>query len=502
MKKTKKYFDIYAPVFYPSAGLILLTITFALLIGEPLEEILWSIQSWITEHFGWFFILTVNVLLISVIYFAFGKFGKLKLGGEGSKPEFSFFAWLAMLFSAGMGIGLLFFGVAEPISNFDMPPVDTGVLTEEAHNALVYTYLHWGFHGWAIYALVGLALAFFSFSRKLPFSIRSVFYPIFGERIYGRLGDVIDILSVVSTLFGLTVSLGLGAQQITSGLNYLFGIPNQTWMHLTLIGFITAGATISVVLGLNKGIRVLSKFNMRLAVIFLFLMIIIGPTLFLLNGFVQTTGGYLQNIIKLGTWTGAYTNGEWQSKWTFVYWAWWISWSPFVGMFIARISMGRTIKEFVLGVLLAPAILTFFWISVFGGSALFLEINGIGELSQAVKSDISTALFAMLREFPLDFITSFIGIVLVIIFFVTSSDSGSLVIDYITSGGKLDAPVGQRIFWALSEGGVAAVLLLGGGLVALQTAVLSIGLPFALVLLIMCYSLYKGLLEEYKKRRQ
>jgi len=312
-------------------------------------------------------------------------------------------------------------------------------------------------------------------------------------------GNIIDIIAVVATLFGLATSLGFGVQQVAAGLDHLFGLPNTVWMQVALIGIITLAATASVVAGLDKGVRVLSELNMRLGLIFLIVMLIIGPTIFLLDGYIQNTGRYFQQIISLGTWTETYTGGKWQNDWSVFYWAWWISWSPFVGMFIARVSKGRTIREFILGVLLVPTLLTFLWMSVFGGSAMFLEINGIGNISTAVDEDISTALFVMLEEFPLNFVTSLLGIVLVTSFFVTSSDSGSLVIDSITAGGKLDAPVGQRIFWALSEGGVAATLLLGGGLAALQTAATITGLPFALLLLIMSYSLYLGLKEEYEE---
>jgi len=498
--KKNKYFDIHGPVFYTSAGLILFFIVLTLSVGEPMEGFFQSAQNWITEYTGWIFIITVNVLLGVCIYFAFSRFGKLRLGGKHAEPEFSLFAWFAMLFSAGMGIGLLFFSVAEPISHFATPPVEAKNQAEYAHNALIYTYLHWGLHAWAIYALIGLALAFFTFTKKLPLSIRSVFYPILGERIYGPFGDVIDILSVVPTLFGLATSLGFGVQQISAGLLYLFGLPNTVTVQVLLIGGITLAATVSVVLGLDKGVRVLSELNIKLGAVFLVLMLILGPTLFLIKGFVQTTGGYIQEILQIGTWAANFTtDSDWQDTWTLVYWAWWISWSPFVGMFIARVSKGRTIRDFILGVLLVPTLLTFFWMSTFGGSALYLELNGIGDIPAAVEKDISTALFVMLQEFPLDIVTSFVGILLVTSFFVTSSDSGSLVIDSITSGGKLDAPVGQRIFWALSEGGVAATLLVGGGLAALQTAALSTGLPFAFILLIMCYSLYKGLKEEYER---
>jgi len=496
---TNKYFDFYPPVFLPAAILIILFISITLIVGDPMEQIFDRVQNGIVDNAGWLLVLAVNVFVVICLVFAFSRFGSLRLGGPFAKPDFSTFAWFSMLFSAGMGIGLLFFSVAEPITHFNTPPVPFADQAERANNAFTYTFLHWGLHAWAVYALIGLGLAFMTFNRRQPLTIRSLFYPLFGDRVHGPVGNIIDIIAVVATLFGLATSLGFGVQQVAAGLDHLFGLPNTVWMQVALIGIITLAATASVVAGLDKGVRVLSELNMRLGLIFLIVMLIIGPTIFLLDGYIQNTGRYFQQIISLGTWTETYTGGKWQNDWSVFYWAWWISWSPFVGMFIARVSKGRTIREFILGVLLVPTLLTFLWMSVFGGSAMFLEINGIGNISTAVDEDISTALFVMLEEFPLNFVTSLLGIVLVTSFFVTSSDSGSLVIDSITAGGKLDAPVGQRIFWALSEGGVAATLLLGGGLAALQTAATITGLPFALLLLIMSYSLYLGLKEEYEE---
>jgi len=496
--RKNKYFDIHAPVFYPAAVIIVLFIALTLIIGKPMEQFFSSFSTGMTTNAGWLFVFAVNFFLVICFYFAISKFGKIRIGGENATPDFSLFGWFAMLFSAGMGIGLLFFSVAEPIMHYSNPPQVVENEIEAARNAMQFTFLHYGLHAWGIYALVGLSLAFFAFNKKLPLTIRSVFHPLLGERIHGWMGDVIDIVAVVATLFGLATSLGFGVQQVSSGLSYLFSTPDTRWMQVFLIIIITLAATVSVVLGLDKGVRVLSEMNMRLGLIFLVLMLILGPTIFLLDSFIQNTGYYLQEIISIGTWTETYKTTNWQNDWTVFYWAWWISWSPFVGMFIARVSRGRTVREFILGVLLVPSILTFLWMSVFGGSALFLELNGIGNISAAVNANISTALFAMLGEFPLTFLTSLIGIILVTSFFVTSSDSGSLVIDSITSGGKLDAPVGQRIFWALSEGAVAATLLIGGGLMALQTAAIGTGLPFTLLLFVMAFSLNKGLREEYK----
>jgi len=496
---SKKYFDIHPPVFYPSAVIIVIFIALTLIIGKPMEEIFAQTTEGITDNAGWLLVLAVNVFLAFSLYFAFSRMGKIRLGGQNAKPDFSTFAWFAMLFSAGMGIGLLFFSVAEPITHFSNPPRGASTPIQQAQDAMKYTFLHYGLHAWAIYAMVGMALAFFTFNRKLPLTLRSVFYPLLGERIHGRFGNIIDVVAVVATLFGLATSLGFGVQQVSAGLAHLFGTPDTVIMEVLLIAGITGMATISVVLGLDKGVRVLSELNMRLGLVFLIALLVLGPTVFLLDSFMQNTGSYLQELVYLGAWTESYSGTQWQNDWSVFYWAWWISWSPFVGMFIARVSKGRTVREFFLGVLLVPSILTFLWMSVFGGSALYLELNEIGNISEAVNENIATALFVLLEEYPLSVVTSVIGILLVTSFFVTSSDSGSLVIDSITSGGKLDAPVGQRIFWAVSEGAVAATLLLGGGLKALQTAAISTGLPFTILLLIMCYSLYKGLVQEYEE---
>ncbi|NBB88867.1 MAG: BCCT family transporter [Bacteroidetes bacterium] len=498
--KKNKLFSFHKPVFIPSAILIFLFITVTLWVGEPMADIFESITTAITQNAGWFLIIAVNVFVVSALLLAFSKFGNIRLGGAKATPDFTTFSWFSMLFSAGMGIGLLFFGVAEPIMHYHESPVVENETIEAAETAMQFTYLHYGLHAWGIYAMVGLSLAFFCFNRKLPLTIRSVFYPLMGDRIYNWQGNLIDVVAVAATLFGLATSLGLGVQQISSGLNYLLQWPDSLTMQVALISGITAIATISVVMGLDKGVRFLSVLNMRLGLVFLLLLLIVGPTVFIFNLFVESTGSYVQNLVQLSTWSDSFTDSLWQDNWTVFYWAWWISWSPFVGMFIARVSKGRTVKEFILGVLLVPSILTFFWFAVFGGSALFLDINGLADISTAVGENISTALFVMLEEYPVSEITAVIGIILVTSFFVTSSDSGSLVIDSITAGGKLDAPVGQRIFWAVMEGAVAATLLIGGGLKALQTAAISTGLPFTILLLIMVYSLWRGLRREYREK--
>ncbi len=497
LTSTKKYFDVDGPVFWPAAVLIVAFITITLIIGEPMNKVFTAIQDSMSNYGGWFFVIAVNFFLFFVIYIAFSKYGKIRLGGTNAKPEFGLGSWFAMLFSAGMGIGILFWSVGEPVNHFTNPPHGEPGTVEAASTAMEITFLHWGLHAWGIYALVGMALAFFTFNRKLPLTISSVFYPMLGKKVHGPWGKVINVLAVVATLFGLATSLGLGVKQVSAGLAHLFNVNDTVNTQVVLITLITLAATGSVVAGLSAGVRRLSNINMVIGAIFLIFIIIVGPSLFIFDSFVQNTGAYLQNFFRMSTWTESYQQSDWQNGWTVFYWAWWISWSPFVGMFIARISRGRTLKEFVLAVLIVPTILTFLWLSTFGGSALFLEINAMADIAGAVSENVATSLFVLLEQFPMAMLTSIVGVVMVIGFFVTSSDSGSLVVDSLTAGGKLDAPVAQRIFWAVTEGAVAAVLLVGGGLGALQTAAISTGLPFAIILILMARSLLKGLGQEH-----
>ncbi|NBC82963.1 MAG: BCCT family transporter [Bacteroidetes bacterium] len=493
----KKYFDVDSPVFWPSAILIVAFIAVTLIVGDPMKKIFVNLQDSISDIAGWFYVLVVNFFLFFVLFVAFSKYGNIRLGGKKAKPEFSKGAWFAMLFSAGMGIGILFWSVGEPMFHYSQPPNMDGETMLSAKRSMELTYLHWGLHAWGIYALVGMALAFFTFNRKLPLTISSLFYPLFGNRVYGPIGKAINVMAVVATLFGLATSLGLGVKQVSAGFNHLFGFPDTVKTQVILITLITFAATGSVVAGLSGGVKRLSELNMILGSLFLVFIILAGPTLFIFDSFTQNLGGYLQNFFELSFWTESYQQSNWQNNWTVFYWAWWISWSPFVGMFIARISRGRTIREFALGVLIVPSLITFLWLSAFGGSALFLEMNDLAEIATAVQDNVATSLYVLLEQFPLANISAIIGVTLVISFFVTSSDSGSLVVDSLTAGGKLDAPVAQRIFWALTEGAVAAVLLIGGGLQALQTAAITTGLPFALLLLLMTHSLLKGLSTEY-----
>ncbi|MBA2882904.1 choline/glycine/proline betaine transport protein [Desulfosalsimonas propionicica] len=496
-----RFFDIHPPVFWPTVILLVVFISITLGVGKPMERIFSAIQTNVSDYFGWFLILSVNCYLLIMLYIALGKYGSIRLGGKNAVPEFSRTAWFAMLFSAGMGIGILFWSVAEPIYHFTNPDFGGADSMEAAGNAMQVTFLHWGLHPWGIYALVGMSLAFFSFNRNKPLAIRSVFYPLLGERVYGPMGDAIDVLAVLSTMFGLATSLGFGVQQINAGLHYLFGLPDTIYIQMILVGVITSAAAMSVASGLDQGVKRLSELNMNLGAVLLVFVLIVGPTLFILDTYVENIGVYLNDFFKISFWAEGYRQSDWQNSWTIFYWSWWISWSPFVGMFIARISRGRTLREFVLSVLIVPSLLTFLWLTTFGGSALFLELGEAGNMAAAVKENIAISIYELLGNFPFAIAANFAAILLVVSFFVTSSDSGSLVVDTFTSGGKLTSPVTQRIFWAFLQGAVAAVLLFGGGLDALQTASITTGLPFAVVLLLMGWSLTKGLEKEYQAER-
>lgn len=493
-------FDIHPQVTFASVFILTIFIVLTIMFKDQAASTADGMLAWISMNFGWFFILSANVFIVAAAFFAFSRLGRIRIGGNKAKPEFSTAAWYAMLLSAGMGIGLMFWSVGEPIYHYDSPsPMFNGIegnTPEAAQAAMGTTFFHWGLHPWAIYAIVGLGLAFFAYNRGLPLTIRSIFYPILGDRIYGFWGNAIDVLSVLATLMGLATSLGLGVTQINAGLNYLFDVSISTNVQVLLIVVITGFATASVMTGLDKGVKRLSELNMGLAALFLLFLLIAGPTIYILSGFTQSIGFYIENLPEMSMWTETFRDTNWQGSWTIFYWAWWVSWSPFVGMFIARISKGRTVREFILGVMIVPTILSFIWMSVLGGSAISLQASGEANIFGAVSENVSTALFAMLEYFNFSTVLSMVGIVLVTVFFVTSSDSGSLVVDHLTSGGKLKSPVPQRVFWAVMEGVIAAVLLLGGGLSILQTASISTGLPFTVVLLLVVYALYMGLSEE------
>ena len=495
--------DLHNPVFFISGILVALFVLVTAMFTEQAGEFFAWLRPASTNSFDWLLVISGNIFIIFCIGVALSPFGKMRIGGDDAKPDFGYPAWLAMLFSAGMGIGLMYFGVSEPMSHYAASLAENAGTAESwaplggapgdqeaaARLGLAASIFHWGLHPWAMYAIVGLALAIFCFNCKLPLSIRSTFYPLLGERVWGWPGHCIDTLAVFATLFGLATSLGLGASQSIAGLNDLFGVPNTTTSQVILIALITCCAMISVVLGLHGGIKRLSAINMVLAFVLLVFVIVTSSPLAVAKGLGENLSAYMSELLPLSNFIGREDTNFYQD-WTAFYWAWWISWSPFVGMFIARISKGRTIREFIFCVLVVPSIVSLVWMTAFGGTAIDQVINGNPRL---VEAENSLKLFVMLSELPLAALTMPLTIVLVIVFFVTSSDSGSLVVDTITAGGKLDAPVSQRVFWAIFEGLVAIILLIAGGLTALQAGAVSTGIPFAVVLLAMCVSIVMGL---------
>ncbi|GGI02760.1 BCCT family transporter [Egicoccus halophilus] len=491
---------IHPPVFVASAVLILAFVVFAVVAPETAGDTLGAVQGWITDTFGWLFILAVVLFLGFCAWMALGRYAKVRLGPDDSTPDYSTLSWFAMLFAAGMGIGLMYWGVAEPVMFYasDPPRFEPGT-TEAARDAMLHAFHHWGFSPWAIYAVIGLGLAYFGFRHDQPLAIRSLFRPLLGDRVEGALGNLIDVTAVVGTMFGVATSLGLGVAQVNAGLNRVFDIEMSVGVQLVLIAIITAVATVSVLSGLDKGIQRLSQFNIVLAALLMGFVLLAGPTLFLVGAFVQNTGAYLGGMAELLSRMGVYAGQEgqdWLGGWTIFYWAWWVSWSPFVGMFIARISRGRTIREFILGVLLVPSVVSFAWFTVFGNAGIFFEEQGAG-IDELAAEDSSLALFGLLEQLPLSGIVSVLAVLLVVTFFVTSSDSGSFVIDILTSGGDPDPHPVTRVFWAVTEGLVAAGLLLAGGLGALQAGAVSTGLPFTIVLVLATWSIARGLKQEF-----
>ena len=507
--------DIHNPVFVISGIVIIAFVAYALAAPQQAGDFFGWLRPALTSTFDWFFLLSANLFVIFCLFLIVSPYGSVRLGGTDATPDYGYAGWFAMLFAAGMGIGLMFFGVLEPVYYFGTPWGDEplGVVRpfgedgnlieaniEPARRmALAATSYHWALHPWAIYAVVALALALFTYNKGLPLTIRSAFYPLFGDKVWGWTGHIIDTLAVFATLFGLATSLGFGAQQANAGLEYVYGIPNNVTVQVILILAITAVALISVMRGLDGGVKVLSEINMVIALLLLVFVLFTAGAAAIVTNFFAGLGDYAKNVLPLSNPFGREDTGYMQG-WTAFYWAWWISWSPFVGMFIARVSRGRSVREFVTCVLIIPSIVCIFWMAVFGGAAIEQVIND--PATSAVKAQVidtynpPLSLFAMLESLPLAAITSTIGIILVIVFFVTSSDSGSLVIDTITAGGKVDAPVSQRIFWCTFEGLVAIALLVGGGLGALQAMVISTGLPFTIILLLICFAILKGLASE------
>nr|WP_272931587.1 BCCT family transporter [Vibrio parahaemolyticus] len=502
--------DIHNRVFAISGMAIVLFVVATLTFRQQVEPFFAGLRAWLVSNLDWFFLASGNVFVIVCLVLIVTPLGRVRIGGTEATPDYSYAGWLAMLFAAGMGIGLVFFGVSEPMSHFssalggvniengvrtDWAPLGGAVGDTDAASALgmAATIYHWALHPWSIYALLALGLAIFSFNKGLPLTMRSIFYPLFGERVWGWVGHIIDILAVVATVFGLATSLGYGASQAATGLNFLFGVPMTDTTQVVLIVVITALALISVVAGLDSGVKRLSEINMILAAMLLFFVIIVGPTMAILTGFFDNIASYITNIPALSM-PFEREDVNYSQGWTAFYWAWWISWSPFVGMFIARVSRGRSVREFIICVILIPSTVCVLWMTAFGGTAISQYVNDGYEA--VFNAELPLKLFAMLDAMPFAEITSVVGIILVVVFFITSSDSGSLVIDTIAAGGKVDAPTPQRVFWCTFEGLVAIALMLGGGLAAAQAMAVTTGLPFTIVLLVATVSLIKGLMDE------
>jgi choline/glycine/proline betaine transport protein len=497
--------DIHPVMAMSSAFLVVAFVLFTVINPKYAGSVFNSAKDFIASNLNWYYIGLMNFYLIFALLLVFSKYGKICLGKNSDKPEFTYFAWFSMLFGAGIGIGILFWSIAEPIYYLQSNPFisDAQSMTAEAAQiAMRVAIFHWGLHGWALYAILGMTFAYFSYRKGLPLSIRSALYPIFGERIYGPIGYIADLLAVLGTVFGIATSLGLGAQQMNAGLSYLLGIEISTSMQVLLIAVISIVATASVLSGVNKGIRILSVLNMRLTLLILALFFVFGPTLYLLTSIGANTIDYLINAPALGVWIAPAEHAQWQSDWTIFYWGWWLAWSPFTGIFIARISRGRTIREFILGVLLVPTALTILWITIFGNSAMYIELFGNGGVTAAVNADTTTALFKTIQLLDVGYlltgIMATICTFMLLTYFVTSADSATLVICTLVAMGKNNPPAKLRIFWGVAIGAVAAVLLYSGGLQALKTASIVVALPFSFVLVLATYGLCKSLYNEGK----
>jgi choline/glycine/proline betaine transport protein len=492
--------QIIPGVFFTSAGIAALFVALAIPFDAVVADSFGLLTGWVARNLGWFYILSVSALLIFLLGLAFSRYGNIRLGADDSRPDYSNLTWFTMLFAAGIGTILMFWGVAEPISHFANPPFD-GVQPgseQAASDAMTIALYHFGLHTWTIFAMPGLAIAYFSYRHNLPMRISSLFYPLIGDRAFGPWGWAVDVIAVLGTLFGVATSLGLGTLQLNSGLNYLFDVPSTGLVQVILIAVITSIAAISVALGLDKGVRRLSQLNIVLAMALLGFVFIVGPTVFIAEGMVQSIGDYLDALPRLAFWTETFKDTDWQRQWTLFYWAWTISWAPYVGIFIARISRGRTIREFVAGVLFAPTAFTLVWFGIFGLSAIQVEMNGQIALAEQVQQDPSVAIFAFLQALPLSGLASALSVMIIVIFFTTSSDSASLVIDMLTRRDDQPSLVRQRIFWAVAQGVIAGTLLLAGGLDALQNVITSLGLPFCILLIFMAVALFRALRADYR----
>ncbi|USE83417.1 BCCT family transporter [Acinetobacter tibetensis] len=491
--KTSPFANVKRNVFFSTVAIIVLFLALILFDPSGFENLTKRLNQWIIDSFSWFYVLAVAFFLILLIFIAMSDMGKIKLGPDHSSPEYSKSSWFAMLFTAGMGIGLMFFGVAEPVMHYVNPPTGEGETLASAQQAMRITFFHWGLHAWAIYALVGLSLAYFSFRHNLPLKVRSALYPLVGKKIYGPVGDAVDTFATLGTIFGVATTLGFGVTQINSGLNYLFGIQQSVFIQVGLIIFVSFLAALSVGFGLDKGIKRLSELNLILALVLLLFVFFASSSIYILQTSIQNAGQYISNLFTMTFNLYAYQPNGWIGGWTIMYWAWWISWSPFVGMFIARVSRGRSIREFIVGVLFIPTGFTLIWMGFMGNAALFSIIHdGQSSLIAAVQHDSSVALFEFLTHLPFAQISCLIATVLVVLFFVTSADSGSLVIDYLTAESE-NSPLWQRLFWTVLIALLSIILLMAGGLAALQSATIMSALPFTLIMLLMCWGLIKAL---------
>ena len=486
------------PVALPTIIVAALLIIGTVSNPEAAGSLFSSMLGWITQRSCWFYMLAVAIFLIFILVVGFSSWGNIRLGSDHAEPEYSFPAWFAMLFSAGYGIALLFFGVAEPVLHYSTPPAGAAETVPAAKEAMQIAYFHWGLHIWGIYGLMGLVLAYFAYRHGLPLSVRSALYPLIGDRIHGWAGHIVDTFAVLGTMFGLATTLGLSVSQINAGINYLWpAIPVSTTVQVIAIAVITLAATASVVAGMDKGIKNLSMLNMGLAVFLMAVVFAVGPSVHILNTLLQNTGAYLGGVVERTFNMQAYTHSDWIGNWTLFIFAWTIAWAPFVGLFIAKISRGRTIRQFVFGVLAVPTLFTFLWFAIFGDTALHLIMEqGKEALIGEVQSNHAVALFEFYDRLPMSFFLSIVTVFLIITFFVTSSDSGSLVVDSLASGGLLETPVWQRVFWAFLEGGIAAALLLAGGLSALQTMTIVSALPFGIIMLLAVAGLWRALVIE------
>ncbi|MBY0148937.1 BCCT family transporter [Neobacillus niacini] len=489
-------------VFIISLLLTLIFIVWGVFFTDNLTKVTDIIYNGSIDYLGWVYLGATLFFVIFSIYLLFSKYGDIRLGKKTDRPDFNTASWLAMLFGAGMGIGIVYWSVAEPVTHYTTPPYGEGYTVDAANTAMKYTFFHWGLDPWAIYTIIGLALAFFQYNKRLPAAISSAFHPLLGDRIYGPIGKTIDILSIFATVFGIATSLGLGAMQVTAGMHEIFGVPNELFVQLIVIAVATVLFIISINTGLEKGIQYLSNAAMILSFAIMVMILIVGPTMTIIKVFFNTTGLYISDFIHMSLRLRPFGEGEWIASWTLFYWAWWIAWAPFVGMFIARVSKGRTVREFVIGVLIVPTLGTCLWMSIFGGSALEIVQNtGSHDLAKNITENVSLAIFTFFDYLPLSSVLSILGFAVVAIYYITVADTATFVLGMLSEGGTLNPSNKIKMTWGVIQSALAAVLLLAGGLNVLQTASIAAALPFAIIMIIMCFSLVKGLRSEIEVQK-